>query len=135
RRPSCCVRGRSGVPARRRTGEGRGLRPLLAARRGPGVDPGLLALLRRDRCRSGGQRIEAVAGLGGRDDLADRVLPREQRHDPVPAEGDAAMGRGAELERVEQEAELLLRPLLVGADQADDAVLRGLVMASAPYYG
>src|SRR5699024_652334 len=128
RRPSFCVRGRSGVPACRRTGEGRGLRRLLAARRGPGVDPGLLALLRRDRCRSGGQRIEAVAGLGERDDLADRVLPREQRHDPVPAEGDAAMGRGAELERLEQEAELLLRLLLADPHQAEDALMHGRVM-------
>src|SRR5699024_12680965 len=59
---------------------------------------------------------------------ADRVLPREQRHDAVPAEGDAAVRRGAVLERLQQEAELLLRLLLVDAHQAEDALLDGLVM-------
>ena len=38
-------------------------------------------------------------------------MPGEQGADPVPAEGDAAVRRGAEAEGVEQEAELLLRLL------------------------
>jgi hypothetical protein len=58
-----------------------------------------------------GQRVEAAAGLGEGDDVADRLGVREQHDDPVPAEGDAAVRRGAELEGVEQEAELLLRLL------------------------
>ena len=39
-------------------------------------------------------------------------VPASSAHDAVPAEGDAAVRRGAELEGVEQEAELLLRLVL-----------------------
>ena len=79
--------------------------------RGPAVDAGLLALLGRDRRRGVGQRVVAAAGLRERDDVADRLVAAEQHDDAVPAERDAAVRRGAELERVEQEAELLLRLL------------------------
>src|SRR4051812_11269733 len=61
-----------------------------------GVDPGFLALFRRDRCRCGGQRVVPAAGLGEGDDVADRVHPRQQRTDAVPAEGDAAVRRRTE---------------------------------------
>ena len=57
-----------------------------------------------------GERVEAASGLRERDHVADRVGAREQRHDPVPAERDAAVRRGAELEGLEEEAELLLAP-------------------------
>ena len=79
---------------------------------GSGVHAGLLALLGADRRRSRGQRVEAAPALRERDHLADRVAAGQQRADPVPAEGDAAVRRGAVLEGVEQEAELLLRLVL-----------------------
>ena len=63
-----------------------------------------------DRRRRTGERVVAAAGLGERDDLAQRVGAGEQHADPVPAERDAAVRRRAVLERLEQEAELLLRP-------------------------
>src|SRR5699024_7957720 len=70
------------------------LAPLLLLLRGLlrlGVDPGLLALLRGNRGRRVGQRVNAAAGLRESDDLADGVHPGQQRHDAVPAEGDAAV--------------------------------------------
>ena len=70
-----------------------------------------------------GQRVEAAAGLRERDDLADRVGAGQQRDDPVPAERDAAVRRGAVLERVEQEAELLLRLVLAEAHHREDPLL------------
>src|SRR5436305_2927769 len=87
------------------------------------VDAGFLALLRRDRRGCRRQRVVAAAGLRERDDVAQRVRLREQHDDAVPAERDAAVRRRAELERVEQEAELLLRFLFAEAHQAEDALL------------
>ena len=49
--------------------------------------------------------------------------PASSAHDAVPAERDAAVRRGAERERVEQEAELLLRLLLVEAHDREDPFL------------
>ena len=74
------------------------LRPLLLALRRragvvvwDGVDPGLLALLGRDRGGCLGQWVEAATGLGEGDDVADGVGPGQQGDDAVPAEGDAAV--------------------------------------------
>src|SRR3954471_23793343 len=87
------------------------------------VHTGLLALFGRDGRRGCGQRVDPAAGLRERDHLADRVGPRQERRDPVPAEGDAAVWRGAEGEGVEQEAELLLCLLLADAHDREDPLL------------
>ena len=90
---------------------------------GEGVDPGLEALLGGDRRRGSGQRVEAAAGLGERDHVADGVAARQQGDDAVPAEGDAAVRRRPEGERVEQEAELLLLLLLAETHEGEHALL------------
>ena len=70
----------------------------LIGRVGLGVDPGLLALLGRDRGGRLGQRVEATTGLGEGDDVADGVGPGQQGDDAVPAEGDATVRRSTELD-------------------------------------
>jgi hypothetical protein len=57
------------------------------------------------RRRGFGHQAHAALRLGKRDDVADRVRSLEDHHDPVEAEGDAAVGRRAEGKRVEQEPE------------------------------
>src|SRR5262245_11089282 len=86
---------------------------------GLGVDAGLLALVGGDRSRRAGPGIESAAGLGERDDLADRAHPGEQHADPVPTERDAAVWWRAVLERFEQEAELVVRVLGRDAEQVE----------------
>ena len=72
-------------------------------------------------------------GLREGDDLADVLLAGEDRHQPVDAEREAAVRRGAVLERVEEEAEPLLRLLVADAEQAEDARLQlGLVDPDRP---
>src|SRR3954464_1134088 len=112
---------RAGWPVARRSSDPRGVR--LQGRLGPGVHAGLLALLVGDRRRRRGERVVATAGLGEGDDLADGVRPRQQRADAVPAEGDAAVRRGAVREGLEQEAELLLGVLLRQSHHREDALL------------
>src|SRR4051794_34742403 len=75
-----------------------------------------LALVERRRCAR--QQLGAAGGLREGDHLADRVGARQQRDDPVEPEGDAAVRRRAVLERLEQEAEALLRLLGPDADRA-----------------
>src|SRR6478752_2117990 len=87
------------------------------------VDTGLLALLGRDRRRRSGQRVVTATGLREGDDVADRVGVREERDDAVPAEGDAAVRRGAEGEGIEEEAELLLRLVVGDPHHREDALL------------
>ena len=55
-------------------------------------------------------------------------VPASRAHDPVPAERDAAVRRGAVLEGVEQEAELLLRLVLVEAHHREDPLLHVLAV-------
>ena len=50
-------------------------------------------------------------------------VPASSAHDPVPAERDAAVRRRAVLEGVEEEAELLLRLVLVDAHDREDPLL------------
>src|SRR5699024_8320504 len=69
---------------------------LLLVRLGREIDARLLALLGGDRRRGVGQRVDAAAGLREGDGLADRVHAGEEGDDAVPAEGDAAVRRGAE---------------------------------------
>src|SRR5690606_12991237 len=92
------------------------------------VDAGFLALLGRDGRGCRGQRVVAATGLREGDDLADRVGTREQRDRAVPAERDAAVRRRAVLERVEQEAELLLGLLGADAHDLEDALLHVLAV-------
>src|SRR5271170_6522725 len=73
------------------------------------VDARLLALLRSDRRRSVGQRVDTATGLRERDDLADGIRFGQQLDDPIPAERDPAVRRRTKGERVQQESELLLR--------------------------
>ncbi len=70
-----------------------------------------------------GQRVVAAAGLRERDDVADGLHAGQQRHHAVPAEGDAAVRRGAELEALQQEAELGLGVCLVQAHELEDPFL------------
>ena len=70
-----------------------------------------------------GQRVDAGLRLRERDHLADVLLAREDRDEPVDADGEAGVRRRAEAERVEQEAEALLRVLRVDAEQREDALL------------
>src|SRR3954453_23510929 len=76
-----------------------------------------------DRCRRAGQRVGAAGRLRKRHHVADRVASREQRDDPVQAERDAAVRRSAEAQRLEQEAEPLLRLLFGKADRLEDLLL------------
>ena len=70
--------------------------------------PELLGVHRGGRV---GQRAGALLRLRERDDVADATpRPARMRDEPVQAEGDAAVRRRAELERLEQEAELALAP-------------------------
>ena len=87
------------------------------------VDAGFLTLRGRDRSRGLGQRVETATGLREGDDVADRVGLRQQGDDTVPAEGHAAVRRGAELEGVQQEAELRLSFLLSDTHHVEHTVL------------
>ena len=88
-----------------RLGTGAGRRPR------DDVDAGLAPLRGGDRRRarrSAGRRRRRSSGT--RSPRAASRRPASSMHDPVPAEGDAAVRRRAVGERVEQEAELLPRP-------------------------
>jgi hypothetical protein len=87
------------------------------------VHTGFLALLGGDRRRSCRERIVAVAGLREGDDVADGLNTSQKRHHTVPAEGDAAVRRSAELEALQQETELGLGVCLVQAHQFEDPFL------------
>ena len=67
-------------------------------------------LRRLDRQRRVGHRIGTRLRLREGDDLADVLLAGEDGDEPVEAEGEATVRRGAVLERVEEEAELAHRP-------------------------
>lgn len=83
----------------------------------------LPALRRGDRGRGAGQRVTAGGRLREGDDVADGVVPAEQRDDPVEAEGDATVRRRAVVEGVQQEAELRGRLLLGEADRVERPLL------------
>src|SRR5687767_4747310 len=78
-------------------------------------------------------RIDAGLRLREGDDLADVLGPREGHDRAIHACRDAAVGRGAELERVEERAETLGRLLLGGPHHLEDPLLdRPLVDTDAP---
>ena len=70
-----------------------------------------------------GEGVGARLGLGEGDDLADVLLAGQQGDQPVDAEGEAGVGRGAVAEGVEQEPELGLRLLGGDAEQREDPLL------------
>ena len=61
----------------------------------------------------------SLLGLRERDHLADVLLAGEHRDEPVDAEREPRVRRRTEAERVEQEAEALLRLLLVDAEERE----------------
>src|SRR6185369_5823677 len=78
------------------------------SRRGRGgddADAELLQLLVVDAGGRARQRVQAGLRLREGDDLADVLLAREARHQPVDAERETAVRRGAVAERGEEEAE------------------------------
>ena len=70
-----------------------------------------------------GHEAAGLGGLGKGDDFADVVHARQQHHEPVQAQGQAAMGRGAVAEGIEQEAELGARFGLADAQGPEHAAL------------
>src|SRR5262249_14705845 len=73
-------------------------------------------------------RITPLLRLGERDGLADRVVTGKHGRQPIETEGDAAHRRRAELEGVEQEAELRSRLFLPDAEQVEHPLLYGLLV-------
>src|SRR5262245_55408223 len=80
-------------------------------RRGDHSDAGLGELGVRDLPRGAGHQVRAAGGLGEGDDVADRIRSQEEHGQTVESERDPAVGRRAEGERVQEEAELLPRVL------------------------
>ena len=64
--------------------------------------------------------VDGAGGFGKGDDLAEAGGAGEDHDDAIEAEGDAAVGWGAVLEGVEEEAEALLRFLVRHAERAED---------------
>lgn len=61
--------------------------------------------------------------LRERDDFADARRADQEPHEPVQPERDAPVRRGAEPQRLQQEAEFHLGFLFVDAEKAEDALL------------
>src|SRR5262249_20006705 len=142
------LRRRNGASAKKRQNRGReahqfiialweesGLRLGYLRRFGRGrrrveLDVKLLELLGLDGPRSLGERIGSLLRLGEGDDLADRALAAKDRAEAVQAHAEAAVGRGAVIEGVEQEAELAVLLLVVEAHESEDLALEvGAVVA------
>src|SRR4051794_36486221 len=75
---------------------------------------------RRGRVR---QRVGAALGLRERDHLADVLLAAQDRDEAVDADREPGVRRRAEAERVEEEAEAVLRFLGGDSEQREDALL------------
>jgi hypothetical protein len=73
-------------------------------------------------------RSVALAVLGERDHVAQRLLPRHQHHEPVEAERDPAVRRRAVAQRLEEEAEAVLGFLVRQRQQLEDLRLQLGVM-------
>ncbi len=75
-------------------------------------------------------RHQAGCFLGFResDDVANRSGTGQNHHDPVEAEGDAAVRWCTELESIKQEAELLTGFFFADAEQVKHLALHGLVV-------
>ena len=68
----------------------------------------LVELLGGDPPWGTGHQAAGLLGFGEGNGVADGVFAGEQHHHPVDAEGQAAVGRGAHVQGVHQEAELLI---------------------------
>src|SRR5258705_4755476 len=73
-----------------------------------GLDPQLLQLPGIDRGRRVGEQADRPLALGKCDHVAQRGRAGEDHRQAVDAEGDAAVRRRAEAERLEKKAELRL---------------------------
>ena len=96
-------------PSRARRRRGRLSRPRGRPRR-----PELAQRRRGERLGGTGHGVGARLGLREGDHLAEVLLPRQQRAQPVDADGEAAVGRRAVAEGAEQEPEAGLG--LLGGD-------------------
>src|ERR1700745_1305140 len=70
-----------------------------------------------------GQWVVCSLCLRERDHFADRLPAREQHHHAVDADGESAVRGGAERQRLEQEAELLLLLFRRDAEQIEHGLL------------
>src|SRR5690606_2211719 len=76
-----------------------------------------------DRARRLGEQAGRRLRFRERNHLANGLRARHHHYQAVEAEGDASVRRTAVLERVEQEAELLLRLLRADAEHAEYRLL------------
>src|SRR3954447_544377 len=112
-----------GVSARRaRRLRSLGVYPLARGRRGD-LDAELGELCVVHRAGRPGEEIRPARGLGKRDDVADRVAPRDQHRDPVQAERETAVRGSAEPQRFQQEPEARLGLLLGDPERLEDLLL------------
>src|SRR5206468_4235575 len=93
----------------------------------------LSKLLGIDGRRGPGHEVERVRRLGKCDDLANRRLASEDRHNAIHAQRNAAVRRRTVLERFEEEAETELRLLVRDAEAFEDLRLQpGIVNSDRP---
>src|SRR5690349_17036145 len=83
-------------------------------------DAELAKLAVGDRRWGVAHQVGAARGLGERDHIANRRLAGQEHHQAVQAEGDAAVGRGAVLQRVEQETEAAARFVVAETERRED---------------
>src|SRR5262252_470359 len=86
-------------------------------------DVQLVELLLRHRTRRLRHQVGALLRLRERDHVAQRIGAAQEHGQPIDAGCDAAVGRGAVLERLQQEPELRLRVLVAEAERAKHARL------------
>ena len=67
-----------------------------------------------------GHEVGAGLGFGERDDVADGLAVEHEHDEAVDAQGDAAVGRGAEAEGIEEEGEFFLGVFGRDAQEAED---------------
>ena len=85
----------------------------------------LLQLLVGHPGRRLGHQAAGLLGFWEGDRVANRLLARQQHHDPVHAVGQAAVGWGAHVQGLHQEAELALGLLQRQADGLQHLALQG----------
>ena len=87
------------------------------------ADVQLLQLLVVDGGGCVGHEVDGFGGFGEGDDFAEAGRAGEKHHDPVEAEGDAAMRGRALFKRVEEEAEALACLFVADAERGEDLLL------------
>ena len=75
-----------------------------------------------------GHQAAGLLGLGEGNCVADRILPGQQHHQTINAEGDAAVGGSPHLQGLQQETELFFGFLLGQADGLEHLALQLGVM-------